>query len=147
MLVIVLFLYFHFNKNPNLFDPLVGEFSSRRTRLEGLAILLPYIALCYVTGKIPFARFINVAPGFLYRLAVWGLSILASMFSDLLSVRLWAKDVRDDWEGWDEHDAMDILAEALLDRMSGEKVALPPSLVDLWRDIDDHRDVTVRWEI
>lgn len=143
MLVIafVLFLYFHFNKNRNLFDPLVGEFSSRRTRLEGLAILLPYIALCYVTGTIPFARFISVAPGFLYRLAVWGLSILASMFSDLLSVRLWAKDVRDDWEDWDERDAIDILVEALLDRMSGEKVALPPSLVDLWRDIDDHRDV------
>ena len=69
------------------------------------------------------------------------------MFSDLLSVRLWAKDVRDDWEDWDERDAMDILAEALLDRVSGEKVALPPSLVDLWRDIDDHRDVTVRWKI
>lgn len=57
LLTIILFVfYFYSHKNPNLSDPLVRELSSTQTRLEGLAISLVHVAICYLTRTVPFAR-------------------------------------------------------------------------------------------
>jgi hypothetical protein len=64
LLITILFVFcFYFRKNPNLFDPLVREFSSTRTRLEWLAIFLVYVVICYLIRTVLFARFVSVACG------------------------------------------------------------------------------------
>ena len=97
LLITILFIfYFYFRKNPNLFDPLVRELSSTRTRLECLAISLVYVAICYLTRTVPFARLVRVAPGFVYGLVVKAFLVLETVLRNLLSIELWEREV---WQG------------------------------------------------
>ena len=97
LLITILFVfYFYFRKNPNLFDPLVRELSSIWTRLECLAISLVYVAICYLTRTVPFARLVSVSPGFVYGLVVKAFLVLATVLGNLLSIELWEREV---WQG------------------------------------------------
>jgi hypothetical protein len=105
MLVIttLLLIYFYSRKNPNLLDPLFGELSSTRKRLWFdnnyywcLAIFLTYLALCYNSGSIPFARLVSVLPGFLYTLLRRMLSVLNVVNEELIGIPFGAKEL---WQG------------------------------------------------
>ena len=106
MLIIAIFftIFYHYRRNPGLFDPFFGELSStwrssHWAKLECLGIVLAYVALCYLSRTVPFAPLVKVTPGFLYEvlygLVTWVWYVLVAVLQELgLPIRaegVWAR--------------------------------------------------------